>query len=933
MLVLPNRRAGLFFARQLGGLIQQPHWMPRIQTIEEVFYGFSDKKPADQLTLIFELYKVYSSLVNQPESLDRFYYWGEMILKDFNDLDNFMVEADRLYHQLEEVKALESDLSYLTEGQVLLIREFWKSFEVKDKTQQEKFLKFWKLLRPMYKKFKEALSASGLAYSGMIYRQVVEELNQLAQPGKQYVFIGFNAFSVAEERLIKHFIKEFEAGIFWDVDGYYLMDPQQEAGMFFRQYRKDKIFGPTFPKEIKERIRQDGAKVQVHAIPLKVNQANLVGQLMAEAGAAEAMEETVVILPDEQLLFPVLHALPASIDQVNVTMGYPVKNSPAYGFLESLLELQKYVSLKADKVVFYHKPVRELLASSYCRSLNPDFVTATLKQIEESNQIYITSESLAAGGRSFQEIFARVQGNKLFPYLMTVIKTLSGELPLPELQQSYLYQCYKQLTRLDELFQRNEGIAVGLDFYLKLFRQVFREVRLPFQGEPLQGLQVMGVLESRNLDFRRVIICNMNEGSFPPAAAMNSMVPFNLRRAFGLPVQEQNDAIYAYTFYRLLHSAEEVHLIYTTASDDGKAGEKSRYIPQLVLESGLPVHERTVHIPVDLQPALEITIPKSQKILEILSKYEIKGENEKQQRLSPSAVNVWLDCRLKFYFRYVAGIKERDEVQEKIDPAVFGNLAHYSLEFLYQGFKSRKGTSILEKDDFAELKKNWIGPAVDLAIKKHYALKDIEVVQLSGQLIIARDVLQRYIRRLLEVDESDAPIEIISLEGSRNYTADMAINLPEGGKTIGLKGIIDRVDRVGETIRLIDYKSGADKKDFHDIPSLFDRDNKSRNKAAMQTMMYGLLYQESNRGEAPSPLKPAVYNLKDIFKDDFSPYLMMGARSPRQEILSYQEFEGEFLPALEACLTEIFHPAVPFDQTQEEEICERCPFREICSTR
>jgi hypothetical protein len=932
ILVLPNRRAGLFIGKHLGNLIDKPHWMPQIKTIEDVFYTYAENKPADQLTLIFELYKIYTGIHPRAETFDRFYYWGEMILKDFNDLDNFLVNAEKLYHQLEEIKTLENDFSYLTENQIKLIQEFWKSFEIKDKAHQEKFLKFWKLLRPLYGKFRAGLSASGLAYSGMLYRQVVEQLDQLTRPDKQYVFIGFNAFSLAEEKLIKHFIKEFGADILWDFDSYYVEDSRQEAGLFFREYRKDKILGPTFPGEIKCHITEKKAKIHVHATPLKINQANLTGKLLENCGPEEPLEETVIILPDEQMLFPILHNLPDSIDKVNVTMGYPVKNAPAYGFLESLLDLQKYVSLKEGQIVFYHKPVRGILASTYFRSINNEFVIRELSTIEETNQVYIPAEKLAAGGDFFKLIFNKVQAGDLFSYLKGVIKTLVNLLDLPELQQNYFYQCYKQLTRLDELFNQQGDISVGHDFFMRLFKQVFREVKLPFEGEPLEGLQVMGVLESRNLDFRRLIICNMNEGSFPPSSTMNSMVPFNLRRAFGLPVQEQNDSIYAYTFYRLLHRAEEVHLIYTTESDEGKAGEKSRYIQQLALESGLELMEKTVFVPVDLQPGNPIIIPKSKKILDILKKYEVSEENEKQERLSPSSINVWLDCRLKFYFQYIAGIREREDVQEKIDPAVFGNLAHYSLEFLYKGFRDRKGIFHLDKEDFSDLRKNWIGPSVEMAIKKHFSLSKEENIQLSGQLIIARDVLQRYIHRLLEVDEAYAPFDIISLEGSKDYFANIPIKLPLGDKLIGLRGIIDRVDRIGETIRLIDYKSGADKKDFTDIPSLFDRDNKSRNKAAMQTMMYGLLYQETSGGKISNPLKPAVFNLKDIFDEDFSPYLMMGfPRKHKEEINCYQEFEEPFLSALEEVLTEIFNPEIPFDQTEEEGKCQHCPFKEICS--
>lgn len=932
VLVLPNRRAGLFLAKHFGEIIDKPQWMPQIKTIEEVFYGYAGKRPTDPLTLIFTLYKVYSSIIPLPESFDRFYYWGEMILKDFNDLDNFLVDATRLYHQLEELKEIENDLSYLTDGQVRLIQDFWRSFEVKDKFQQDKFLRFWKQLRPIYENFKTELAVSGLAYSGMLYRQVVEELNQIEKPDKKYLFIGFNAFSLTEEMLIKHFIKEFDAGIFWDLDAYYLEDPRQEAGLFFREYRKDKILGPTFPAT-KNRIADKKAHIQTHAVPLKVTQANLVGELVGRMELGEALEETVIILPDEQMLFPVLHTLPQAIDKVNVTMGYPVKNAPDYSFLESLLELQKYVSEKDGQVVFYHKPVRGILSSNYFRSLNNDFVVYQLRNIEETNQVYISAEKLAEGGDIFRLIFDQVPTTGIFSYLKQVIKSLADQLELPELQQSYLYQCYKQLNRLDELFQKQEGIAIGLDFYMRLFKQVFREVKLPFEGEPLEGLQIMGVLESRNLDFKRVIICNMNEGSFPPASAMNSMVPFNLRRAFGLPVQEQNDAIYAYTFYRLLHNAEEVHLVYTTESDEGKVGEKSRYIQQLDLESGIEIKEQAVYIPVDLQSSQPIVIPKDKKILEILSRYEVREGRDKQHRLSPSAINVWLDCRLKFYFQYVVQIRERDEVQEKIDPAVFGNLAHYSLEFLYKGFKMRKGRFFLNKEDFEELKKNWVGPAVDLAIRKHFSLPDKEDIQLSGSLIIARDVLQRYIKRLLEVDESYAPFEIISLEDSKGYYANIPLTLPQGEKTIALKGIIDRVDKIGEAIRLVDYKSGSDKKDFPDIPSLFDRTNKTRNKAAMQTMMYGLLYKETNGGQINTPLKPAVFNLKDIFNEEFNPYLQMGTRGVRVEIQSYQEYEAEFLAALKSCLTEIFHPNVPFSQDEEEVKCGNCPYKEICSTK
>ncbi|MDX5479421.1 MAG: PD-(D/E)XK nuclease family protein, partial [Cyclobacteriaceae bacterium] len=674
-IVLPNRRAGLFFTQHLGALIENPTWMPEVMTIEDIFYKHAGQRPVDQLSLIFELYKVYQLLHPDPEAFDRFYFWGEMILKDFNDVDQFMADADKLYHHLSEIKELESDLGFLSESQIALIKEFWKSFERQDRSHQEKFLKFWQMLSPLYTGFKSALEVSGMAYSGMLYRQVAASLDQIPQPEKQFVFIGFNAFTATEERLIKHYIAAFGAKIFWDIDSYYLEDKYQEAGLFFREYRQDKIFGPTFPNELPQQIQNNDAKIKVYATPLKSNQANLVGAILENVKGAEKWEETVLILPDEQMLFPILYTLPEQIDKVNVTMGYPVKNAPVYAFLEAVLEMQRYVKIEEGKVLFYHQAVKNLLSSTYLKSVNLIFVQKLLAEIQEHNMIHVPQSKLHAGGKFFELIFQALRADQLFPYLTTLMEELAERLDEEPLQRSYLFQCFKQLNRLRDIFEKQEKVTVDREFFIRLFRQVFREVKLPFEGEPLQGVQIMGVLESRNLDFKRVIICNMNEDSFPPSAGMNSMIPFNIRRAFGLPVQEQNDAIYAYTFYRLLHSAEEVHMIYTTASDQGKAGEKSRYIQQMMVEMGINNKEEVIYVPVDLQSHGEITITKNQEIFNLLDRYRVKEDGTSMKTFSPSALSLYLDCRLKFYLRYLAGIQEKEEVKEEVDASVFGNIA------------------------------------------------------------------------------------------------------------------------------------------------------------------------------------------------------------------------------------------------------------------
>lgn len=922
-IVLPNRRAGLFFTKSLASLVTKATWMPEILTIEDVFYSHAGRRPSDQLTLLFELYKVYQNIHPQPESFDRFYYWGELILRDFNDIDHFLVDAKKLYVYLKDIKEMSSDYSFLTTEQIELIAAFWKDFKVREKDHQDKFLRFWELLGPLYEAYKSSLQVSGLAYGGMLYRQVAESIQDIAPPTHHYIYVGFNAFTLTEEILIKHYVSDFSSEIYWDIDQYYIANKAQEAGLFFRDYIKDPIFGPTFPTDIPAHIQSTKAKIQVHAIPLRVNQANLVASLLKEIQPSEPLEETVVIMPDENMLFPIMHHLPDNINQVNVTMGYPVRNAPVYSFLESLLSLQKYAVMKEDRWYFYHKPVKALLGSVYLRMANKAFSEDLIQQIESQNKVYIGAHELAAGGDFFALVFKSLRADDLFDYLEAVILALGELISKDKLQRTYLFQCFKQLNRLKDLFAKQHELKVNMDFFIRLFRQVFKEVRLPFEGEPLHGLQLMGVLESRNLDFKRVIICQMNEASFPPSVSLSSMIPFNLRKAFGLPVQEQNDSIYAYTFYRLLHRAKEVHLIYTTEAEQGKAGEKSRYIQQLQLESGLPITEQVIHVPVSLESTPEITIAKSPDVLARMQKW-LKSDGKVLKRLSPSALNVYLDCRLKFYFQYVAEIKEKEEVQEDIDAAVFGNLAHYSLEFLYNGFMKRKGRSHVTKEDIAELK-DWVDPSVELAIRAHYQLAEEDKVQESGLLSIVRDILRKYINRLLEVDASTAPFDIISLERAERYLADLSTEIGE----VGFTGIIDRVDRVGEVVRLIDYKSGKDTKKFKSIESLFDRTIKDRNKAAMQTMLYGWLYQ-SKFPDNQLALKPAIFNLKEIFEEDFIPYLEMKEDKISEEVDAYQDYQANFEQHFRGLVEEMFGSEHAFDQTDDVNKCSYCPYKEIC---
>ena len=919
--VLPNRRAGLFFTRYMGELIQEPVWMPEVITIEELFYRLAGNTPADELTLIFELYELYRQIQTEPEDFDRFYFWGELILKDFNDLDQFLAPAKTVYTNLAEIKEFESDLSFLSEEQKALISQFWKAFERQNASEQERFLGFWQILAHFYDQVQVRLRTAGLAYSGQLYRQVVEHTDQIPKPGKHVVFVGFNAFTLTEEKLIKHFVKEFGAEIFWDVDTYYLEDRLQEAGLFFRDYQKDPVLGKTFPEEIPAEISQKAGLIHTHSIPLKTNQANLIGKLLEKVGQEEALEETVIILPDEQLLFTVLHTLPETITKLNVTMGYPIRNAPIYAFLDAVLDLQRYAKWKGGQMLFYHKPIIDLLSFSYLKASDAEFALEISEKIKQENLLDVPVVSLAKEGTLFQLVFRKVEPQDLFDYLGEIIQYLAKELKENVIQRSYLYQAFKQLNRLKEIFRSNQEKGLRMDFVLKLFRQIFRELKLPFEGEPLQGLQIMGVLESRNLDFRRVIICDVNEGSFPPGGGINSMIPFNLRRAFGLPVQEQNDAIYAYTFYRLMHRAEEVHLIYTTAADQGKANEVSRFVQQMQAELHISKPE-TVMIPVQLTPGKEITLEKTPEILERLLSYVKKDEEDSfAKSFSASALSMYLDCRLRFYFRYVAGLKEKEEVVSEIDPMTFGTLLHSSIEMLYE-IEEGKPHRDIDSHTIDRLLPQ-VPEAVDKAIRKFYKKENGEELELSGQLVIAREIFIKYVKEILSYDQKNGAFRVIGLE--KEYEAGIPVETHKGSVEIALKGVIDRMDIKDGVVRLLDYKTGKDNKKVSSIASLFDREDKNRNKAAMQTLLYAYFYQYTH-SENKLPIKPGIFNIKEIYDPRFNPFLQMD----KEEISDYRDFAADFESGLRGLLAEIFNPEVPFDQTEDEKKCSFCAYKEIC---
>lgn len=934
-IVFPNRRAGLFFRQYLAGKIRRSVWSPEILSIEDFIRGMSSLQPVDSLSLIFALFDVYKSASGSEESFERFYFWGEVLLKDFEDIDKYLVNPERLFVNVKYQKELENSLDYLTAEQQEVIRAFWKSFGGSGSEHQKNFLKIWETLPGVYIRLKERLARKNRAYDGMIFREVAENLAAgKITPGRQpVVFAGFNALTTAEEKIMAWFYKHRDAEIYWDLDAHYMDDETQEAGIFLRKYRQHKILGKSFPENFPAFFKDPGTKsISITGVPLEVGQAKRAGEILSETVTGNfAPQRTVVVLPDEHMLFPVLHATPEAIKEINVTMGYPLRSTPLYSLLEHLLELQKNAR-EGEEIMFHYRDVLSLLRHPYILFCNPQLAGDHIAAIETQNQIFISQSGLSGQEELYKAIFRKAgETMEVFDYLMDVLLIINQNIKkegfeYPVIEQEYVFHFYTQLKRLKEVIAEQD-VVLDLDTFLKLFRQMMQSLRLPFTGEPLNGLQVMGVLETRNLDFDNVYILSMNEGKFPGQASTTSFIPYNLRRGFGLPTFEQQDATYAYHFYRLLQRAGNIHLFYNTESGMSGSGEMSRFIYQLMLETGFSFDRSILSNPVQVQAPLSIRIRKDEKVRKDLDRY-LAGEGKK--RLTPSALNTYLDCRLRFYYRYVTLLYEAEQVQEEVDAMVFGNLLHHCMEILYAEHTARKGSRLIEKADVESLRKK-LDDVVNQAFARHYHWPEGKPFDFEGRNVIVREIILKMAGKILDNDFRHAPFEILGLEDT-NYTLDYDVLSHGAFIKVGLKGIIDRIDMKNGQARVIDYKTGRDNKNIESIPSLFDRGDPKRNKAGMQTLFYGLLY-AARYGEKHIAT-PGIFNVRELFNDDFDIRLKIRNSEKRGDYRTVDDVRPllkEFRYELGNLLAEIFDPAVPFDQTEDLQKCSYCPYAGICN--
>lgn len=943
-IVFPNKRAGLFFNEALAAQADRPMWAPAYLSISDLFCSLSPWQAGDSIRLVCELYKVFVRVTGSKEPLDDFYFWGELLISDFDDLDKNQVPADRLFGNLQDLKDLADDPTFLSTGQGEAIRRFFLNFSPERRTElKERFLSLWDKLGDIYRAYREILQGLGIAYEGMLQRDALERLDPQALPFDRYVFVGFNVLNRVEHALFARLHEAGRALFYWDYDLSYVHPDGQdvpfthEAGEFIRRNLRD--FPNELPESCFHNLNGTAKHISLLSSPTENAQARFlsqwIGQVHPDGGPVG--KESAVVLCNESLLLPVLHSIPAEVRNVNVTMGFPLVQTPAYGLVNALLELQT-VGYSSRTGRYAADQVLAVLRHPYIRRLSVA-AAAIERGLVADNRFYPLPTELTAD-RLLRTVFSPCNGaESLCSYLADCLSAVTalyrpqaeGNNPqgtddiFTQLYRESLFRAYTLVNRLLGLMSDGHLTALRPDTLKRLLNRLLTSATIPFHGEPAIGMQVMGVLETRNLDFRHLLLLSVNEGQLPKTGSEASFIPYNLRRAFGMTTPEHRNAVYAYYFYRLLQRAETVTLLYNTSTDGLNRGEMSRFALQFLVEYPNPIRRYYLEVgqmPRRVQP---ITVQKKPELLKRLCR-AYDATVSKRSVLSPSALNTYLGCPLAFYYRYVAGLRAPDEVTAEIDSALFGTLFHRSAELVYTDLTGH-GKDI-RKEDLERLLKDdaRIQSYVDQAFREeffHVGPKDRP--EYNGIQLIHARVIASYLRQLLRHDLAYAPFRMEGMELRVRETVEVRTAL--GRLRINLGGTIDRLDRKGDTLRIVDYKTGGTPKSPEDIAQLFTP-APNRPDYILQTFLYASIICRSHKYQAH--VAPALLYIHKAASADYSPVIEMGPPRSKAPVTDFAAYEEEFRARLRSLLEEIFSADIPFTQTEDEKRCAFCDYRGLC---
>lgn len=932
--VFPNKRAGLFFNEYLAQESESPIWSPAYVSISELFRSLSPWEVGDPVKLVCELYKIFRRETQSTETLDDFYFWGEMLISDFDDADKNKVDTDKLFSNLQDLRNIMDDYTFIDDEQEEAIRQFFQNFSIERRTAlKERFISLWDVLGNIYKGFRESLASQNIAYEGMMYRHVIEHLNVDKLPYEKYVFVGFNVLNKVEHTLFTQLKDAGKAVFYWDYDEFYMKENRQavthEAGEFIRRNLRD------FPSPLSGELFKNLSKPkEVHYIASSTEnaQARYLPQWIRN-NLTTPEKETAVVLCNEALLQPVLHSLPAEVKHVNITMGFPLSQTPVYSFLIALLELHTHgFNFKSGRYTF--QSVVTLLKHPYTRQLTGQ-AELLEKELTRNNRFYPLPGELGKD-EFLTRLFTPLSGNlnlciRLSETLQQVAgiyqANTSGTEDTDAFNQLYresLFKAYTTINRFRTLIEEDE-LTVQSETFRRLLVKVLSATNIPFHGEPAIGMQVMGVLETRNLDFRHLVLLSVNEGQLPKSGGDSSFIPYNLRKAFGMTTIEHKIAVYAYYFYRLLQRTERITLMYNTSSDGLNRGEWSRFMLQFLIEWPHPITRQFLEAGQSPQGTSPITVEKTPDVMRRMqSLFDVRANPK--AKFSPSALNYYLDCPLKFYYRYVAGLSAPDEVSAEIDSATFGSIFHYAAEHIYKDLTTHG--KVINKEALETLLRNEVKlqDYVDTAFKKlFFNVPQNEKPEYNGVQLINSAVIARYLKQLLQNDLRYAPFTFIASEMEVDEPID--IQTPKGVIKSRIGGIIDRMDSKDGTLRIVDYKTGGDADTPPHVESLFIPDKK-RSNYVFQTFLYAAIM---CRKQPTMKIAPALLYIHRAATETYSPVIQMGEpRKPKEAVEDFSKYEKEYRERLQGLLEEIFNPEKSFTQTEIIEKCTYCDFKALC---
>ena len=957
--VFPNKRAGLFFNEHLAAQSDQPIWSPAYLSISELLQSLSTLRLADPVRLICELYPIFGQETKSEESLDDFYFWGELLVSDFDDVDKNLVDADQLFRNLSNLKNIMDDFDFLDKEQEEAIQQFFLNFSIERHTElKQKFISMWDALSNIYNNFRKRLSDAGIAYEGMLYRDAINHLAPDQLPYDCYVFVGFNVLNKVEKQLFNTLQQSNKALFYWDVasrhgqvsmrtdQGESEVPPQHqynEAWRFIseniKHFPAPSTFDPTpHPQEDLGTAPCHHPHGNPGAAPrcrrsVAASTENAQARYLPEwirSTVTENEKESAIVLCNESLLLPVLHSIPEGVKNVNITMGFPLAQTPAYTFVDALLELQT-TGYNSETGRYTHAAVQTILKHPYTQGLSEQ--AKKLEQnLTEKNRFYPYPSELKADeylSTLFTPCYNIID---LCRYITEQLKAVTILYRKEEdkddvFSQLYRESLFKSYTIVNRMLNLMESGALHLrvETLKRLIHKMLGATNIPFHGEPAIGLQIMGVLETRNLDFKNLIILSLNEGLLPKGGGEASFIPYNLRKAFGMTTIEHRDALYAYYFYRLIQRAENITLVHNTSSDGLNKGEASRFLLQLLVESPDPIQQQFLESGQSPRSHRAIEIKKTPEVLRRLhSSYSRRHGG--QFRLSPSALNAYLDCRLRFYFRYVAGLKVPNEVNTEIDSSTFGNIFHKAVELVYK--KLTETGKLIRKEDLEKLLKSEIDIQhfVDAAFKeKFFLIEKDEKPEYNGTQLINSKVIATYVRQLLRNDLQYAPFEMVAME--KSVRESIRLNTPEGEIEVLIGGQIDRIDSKEDTLRIVDYKTGGSPKTPTGVEQLFTR-SENRPGYIFQTFLYAAIMCK----QQPLKVAPSLLYIHRAASESYSPVIEMGEpRKPKMPVNNFSFYEDEFRERLQELLEEIFNPYVSFTQTEESKLCEYCDFKSLCN--